>query len=402
VNTYFKTVIDEIQLLIEQDNLTNFTRFKTILNSYRIPIMMYSKQSDALNFFNDYFFTIFGDIHSLQTTYPQLYDDSKNQFTLMIDSEPHDAFHFSVPFQYSDCHLVMINIQIEYGHLLANTEKFLLIDLIKKTSDFVGIADENGNYVYINSAGLKMLEMSAKDVHILNVWDLHNHKELKGILDNGTKEDGSFNWTGFVQLKTHLNHWIHTSQSITSHRIEGKTYYATVMRDISLLKKVEEQVTHANERLSETIALRTQEITDLNLELLSEIESSERMRYMIKEREEKLSIIIDTTLDGFFMLDNRLKFEQTNEAFREMLHVKYRELEGERFIRFLTNESKNQLKEQLKKIAAGEHVLSVLTFQCGDGVHIDFTISLNPFITSAGEQKGLFGFIRPLEGKSED
>lgn len=401
MQTYFMTITNEIkfQILTLTDE-NHADRLMRQLGSFRLPILLYQQNQPGESLFNTYFELVFEDIPSLKRLYPHLIDAQRENggdfLSLQYKGQIYDGYIGSIVWNNMTYRLFIMDLRVEYAQLLQHQEKYLLVDLVHKTSDFVALADENGNFVYINEAGLKLLGMAPDDVHILNVWDLHDHQELAQILEGGKQSDGSFSWVGHVKIRTYAGKWLFVSQSITSHTCEGKRYYASVMRDMSLLKRIEEQVAQATEKINQTVASRTEEIQELNIQLLHEIEASERMRYMLQEREQRLSTIIETTLDGFFRLDQQLHIARTNRAFKALIGAKFKELEGERIIRFIASSSKLEFKQITERVSKGERILADIEFQCLNGVTIMCSVSLNPYFVEGQGYQGMFGFIRPL------
>lgn len=401
MQTYFMTIINEIkfQILTLTDE-NHADRLMRQLGSFRLPILLYNQDHPGDSIYNTYFELVFEDVPNLKRLFPHLIDARRENggdfLSLQYRHQLYDGYIGTINWNNQEYRLFVMDLRVEYAQLLQHQEKYLLVDLVHKTSDFVALADEIGNFVYINEAGLKLLGMSPDDVHILNVWDLHDHQELVQILEGGKQSDGSFSWVGHVKIRTHSGKWLYVSQSITSHTCDGKRYYASVMRDMSLLRRIEEQLAHATEKINQTVATRTEEIQELNIQLLHEIEASERMRYMLKEREQSLSVIIETTLDGFFRLDQNLHIARTNRAFKALLHAKFKELEGERIIRYIAASSKLEFKQITDRVFKGERILADIELQCLDGSTINCSVSLNPYFVEGQGYQGMFGFIRPI------
>ncbi len=400
---HFDAIKDEILLLLNKAaEELSFDELSRSLSSFRLPIILIpfeciEQPLDMENCkytANAYFSMVFGHLSAFVAQYPHLLSKAQLHTEISINRLQYATEVMPVVFQGRDFALIVVEYRVEYAHLLSHQEKFLLTDLVHKTSDFIGLADDIGNFVYINEAGLKLLRMSPTDIHLLNVWDLHDHKELRQILEVGRHEDGSFSWVGQVKIRTHEDKWLVCSMSITSHFSEGQRYYATVVRDMSFLKRLEDQVTQISQKIEATVAQRSEDIIELNIQLLHEIEASERMRFMLQEREKRLATILDTTLDGFFMLDINLRLEQSNRAFKVLIGAMYRDIVGERMVRFVTHACKQDLKDAIDLVMKGQRQIVLLDIQNLGGQVTPCSISLNPYF-SDGKLRGLFGFVRP-------
>jgi PAS domain S-box-containing protein len=401
MQSYFIALVEEVKFQLMTSNKENQeVHLMRRLGSFRLPILLYNIANTEQSYSNPYFDLAFGSIDQFTGLYPHLLTARRSAggdyLTLSFQKQTYDAYICPFELDGQEFRLFVMNYRIEYDQLLTSQEKYLLVDIVHKTNDFIAIADEIGNFMYINEAGLKMLKLSPEDVHILNVWDIHNHSELRQILDQGEQGDGSFNWVGQAKIKDSEGNWLYTSQSVTSHFIKGKRFYATVMRDLSMMKRIEAQVTAASSKISQTVQEKTEEMTQLNLALLHEIEASERMRYMLQEREERLSNIVETTLDAFFMVNANLHLERSNRAFKVLVGGTYKELSGERMLRFFTHDAKEVFKKKVSLVERGERVFIELDLQRLDGRVVPCTFSLNPYHTNDGGYKGLFGFIRPI------
>lgn len=411
---YFETVVNEIQLLLA-NSLENQAPKQGVekyinrqLSTFRLPILLVplhglsagDTHNPVVPILNPYFSMVFSSFEDFTRDYPELMQQlgqNPRDFTaeITIHQSKRLLVAKAVLLLGQPYLLVVVNYRVEYAQLLKQREKFLLIDLVHKANDFIGLADENGNFVFINEAGLRLLHLSPTDVHLLNVWDLHNHKELFQILKEGRQEDGSFSWIGQAQIKTSDDQWRWCSISITTHLSDGARFYATVIRDLSMLKRIEEQLAQASSKIEAAVMERSSDIIEMNLQLLQDIEASERMRYMVKAREERLTSILDTSLDGFFVVDLNLRVDYVNQAFKDLVGATYKDLDGERMLRFFDHDAKAKLRYAVKKVMSGDRLLEQVLLQGLDGTVRACTVSFNPY-HSQGRLVGIFGFVRPI------
>jgi two-component system, cell cycle sensor histidine kinase and response regulator CckA len=121
-----------------------------------------------------------------------------------------------------------------------------LVAILDTTPDFVGIADTNGDTLYLNRAGREILGL-AEDAALSGIRILDCHPEWAGklILETGIPaalREGV--WQGETALRDHHGRELSVSQVILRHQSEDgrAVFLSTVARDLSRTKELEEQV----------------------------------------------------------------------------------------------------------------------------------------------------------------
>jgi PAS domain S-box-containing protein len=121
-----------------------------------------------------------------------------------------------------------------------------LIEIIENTSDLVAIATLDGEGVYLNKAGVEMMEADEKnksvvrkfsDVHTPEVQELIMKEAIPYAMKHGS-------WMGETSFITRTGKVIPTSQVVVVHKSkEGKPeYISTISRDISKEKQAEKKL----------------------------------------------------------------------------------------------------------------------------------------------------------------
>ena len=119
-----------------------------------------------------------------------------------------------------------------------------LTAIIESSTDIVGTVDPDGNVLYLNLAGRKLMEWSAAGpVSDLRLEDFHPPWALSQARYESIPyaiRDGS--WQGESELRNRAGNIIPVSQLILAHRDEGGRllYLSSIMRDISEHKKAED------------------------------------------------------------------------------------------------------------------------------------------------------------------
>lgn len=121
-------------------------------------------------------------------------------------------------------------------------ERSRLITILESTSDIVGIADNNGNILYLNHAGQQFLQISQEEMNQFHlsevvtprVWHILETEVLPTVFREGI-------WSGESVLLSRNGREIPISQVIVAHQDEhGEVeYISSIMHDISERKLAE-------------------------------------------------------------------------------------------------------------------------------------------------------------------
>ena len=130
---------------------------------------------------------------------------------------------------------------------------------LEEISEIISTADMDGNIIYINEAGLKMLQYKEKDISRLKIEDLHPEETLKYLEEQALPmaiEKGS--WKGETKLKKANGNIVDVLQVIVSHRNDDGEleYLSTIMKDISKEKQIVENL-HNSEVYRKVLFART-------------------------------------------------------------------------------------------------------------------------------------------------
>ncbi|WP_346291719.1 PAS domain S-box protein [Sphaerothrix gracilis] len=111
-----------------------------------------------------------------------------------------------------------------------------LTTILESTTDFVGMADSQGQIRYINTAGCHMIGVTFADLAQKHVSQIHPAWAIQKITHEGIPaavETG--HWQGETAVLTHQNQEIPVSQLIMAHLDEqGQVqFFSTIMRDLS-------------------------------------------------------------------------------------------------------------------------------------------------------------------------
>ena len=137
----------------------------------------------------------------------------------------------------------------------AESEKSRLISILEATSDLVGIADINGNNLYLNQAGQELLHIPASEANKFHISEV-TAPAMLSILETEmfpkALRDGI--WSGETILLSRSGEEIPASQVLMTHKnAQGEVeFLSTIIRDIRDSKRKSEALEQALEELQHT------------------------------------------------------------------------------------------------------------------------------------------------------
>lgn len=134
-------------------------------------------------------------------------------------------------------------IQDITGRKKAEQETARLMEILENTPDVIGMADAQGQVVYMNKAGRRLRGLSSDaDLAGMQIADFHPAWAAKIIYDEAIPTADRYGyWSGDVALVNARGEEIPVSQVLLAHHdADGKLAYVTgIMRDISERQKAE-------------------------------------------------------------------------------------------------------------------------------------------------------------------
>ena len=173
------------------------------------------------------------------------------------------------------------------AHKQAEQERLRLTTLLEATTDVVALADAQGRALYINGAGRRMMGIGA-DEDVVNVDYSDDAPEWAGLLILGEGVPTALSegvWSGETTLPHRDGTETTVSQVVIAHRsVDGELdYLATIARDITERKRLEQQIQQSLERRGRQVQVSTEVAQEIaaapNLD-----EIFKRVVTLIKER----------------------------------------------------------------------------------------------------------------------
>lgn len=149
----------------------------------------------------------------------------------------------------------------------AEKDRDRLITILEASTDYIGMADPQGNILWNNTQANKLAEMPLDKDSALSIPNYHPQWALELVENEGIPtavRDGT--WVGETALIDRDGREIPVSQLIIAHKASDGSleYLSSVTRDISALKAAEAEVRQLNTELEERVIQRTAELQGAN------------------------------------------------------------------------------------------------------------------------------------------
>ncbi|MAG36272.1 MAG: hypothetical protein CL878_08515, partial [Dehalococcoidia bacterium] len=194
-----------------------------------------------------------------------------------------------------------------------------LAAILEATSDFVGMADEEGRVQYVNRAGREIVGIDEEtDVTTTKIADYHPEWANNLIIDEAIPtaiRDGT--WVGESALQSRDGREVPASQVLTAHKAtDGQVgYLSTIMRDISERKRAEEALRQSEARYRSILEGAPIGLAQVDLDG-SYVEVNEALQDILGySREELLAT-------GFVAMTHPDDVASTNEHFKALAEGK--------------------------------------------------------------------------------
>jgi PAS domain S-box-containing protein len=170
-----------------------------------------------------------------------------------------------------------------------------LTSLMENTSDLVAMSDLQGNIIYINSGGLKMVGHPEAGLADLKIPDFHPPEVSEKIIQEHlpiVMEKGTFSWESKVRHRD--GNIIPVSQVIILIRSESGApeSFGTIMRDMSQLNQSQENLRISEEKYRQLAENLRKEIAERERAEKEILRLNEALEQRIREKEGKYLIPI--------------------------------------------------------------------------------------------------------------
>ncbi|WP_346292700.1 response regulator [Sphaerothrix gracilis] len=156
---------------------------------------------------------------------------------------------------------------------LAEQDRDRLITILEASTDYIGIANPQGQALWSNTQAKHLLGLAADaDVSQKKIPDYHPQWALDIVERQGIPTASHHGiWVGETAVRQADGNELPVSQMIIAHKSETGDieYFSTIMRDISSLKLAEAEIRQLNADLEARVSQRTVQLEAANQELKS-------------------------------------------------------------------------------------------------------------------------------------
>ena len=134
---------------------------------------------------------------------------------------------------------------------------------------------------------------------------------------------------------------------------------------------------------------------------LENITERKRAEEAIRESQERLSTILKTTNQGFWLVDNDTVTLDVNEAMCEILDRTKKDIIGKKIYDFLDEETREIFREQNRMRKKGIHSLYEISLIRSDGGKVPCLMNASPLIDADGNVVGSFGMTTNIAERKQ-
>jgi PAS domain S-box-containing protein len=132
-----------------------------------------------------------------------------------------------------------------------------------------------------------------------------------------------------------------------------------------------------------------------------DITERKRAEQAVKRSEERLKTILETTHEGFWMVDNEIRTVDVNESMCQLLGKRRAQIIGKKVTEFLDKENNMILSKQLQLREQGLGCSYELAFLRSDGMRVSCILSATPLLDSDGKKAGSFAMVTDITDRKE-
>jgi PAS domain S-box-containing protein len=129
---------------------------------------------------------------------------------------------------------------------------------------------------------------------------------------------------------------------------------------------------------------------------LEDISERKRVEEAIRESQERLSTILKTTNQGFWLVDNDTVTLDVNDAMCEILDRTKEDIIGRKIYDFLDEENRAKVREQEGVRSESKRSLYEVSLTRSDGKRVPCLVNASPLLDADGSKIGSFGMITDI------
>jgi len=132
------------------------------------------------------------------------------------------------------------------------------------------------------------------------------------------------------------------------------------------------------------------------IETVRDVTERKRMEQALRESEQRLRGILETTTEGFCVVDNEAVLVEVNDAICGMLGLPRDQIVGRSIFELVNEENRGIFREQVERRARGERTAYEISLNRTDGSHVPCIIHATPLLDGKGEKAGAFAMVTDI------
>jgi PAS domain S-box-containing protein len=270
--------------------------------------------------------------------------------------------------------------------------------LYNNAAQAISSTNEKGRFIEVNPAFMHMFGYSREEALQLTHLDITAPAYRQISLEKASalfnREIESYRLEKMYLRKDGSTFW--GDLSITGIRKpDGKVQSVAVIVDISERKRAESVLQQNHDELESRVKQRTAELADSNRKLKIEISNRARVQDALKESEERLRTIFESTTVSMFIKDRDLCYTMVNPCMANLFEMSPAQLVGLTDEDLFTEEESRHLRQVDTRVLTGETIEEQHTRTVG-GAHITFSDNRTPMRDNTGNIIGMCGISRDI------
>ena len=175
----------------------------------------------------------------------------------------------------------------------------------------------------------------------------------------------------------------------------------SIIRDITDRKQAEAALQQANQELNLRVQARTDELTNVNEQLQTEINKRQRTNKVLEKKEEQYRLIVETTTEGILVLNSEGKTTFVNSQMAEILGYTVDEMLGMPVFAFISEDEQANAAVKIERCRQGIQEQQDLKFSRKDGSQLWAILSITPIFDEVNQYAGALAMVTNITQRKQ-